>query len=71
MDWWQKCPICNGTGRENKFEGGYINVSCSVCGGQKIIGKHTGRPPETVSGSDFKVTDIRLDLTTAVEEGEL
>ena len=40
---WQKCPICNGTGRINHSTDS-INP-CDVCHGKKIISEITGLPP--------------------------
>ena len=36
---WQKCPICNGTGRDVNYN------YCTVCNGYKIIDTITGFPP--------------------------
>jgi DnaJ-class molecular chaperone len=36
---YQKCPICNGTGRDADYK------YCTVCNGFKIIDEITGLPP--------------------------
>ena len=43
---WQKCPICNGTGKDPLFQEKY----CTVCNGYKIINELTGLPPIKNSG---------------------
>lgn len=48
---WQKCPICNGTGKIP--QDGFISASyqtCTVCNGFKIINELTGLPPTKTSG---------------------
>jgi len=43
---YQKCPICNGTGREYTL--GTTDATgrpCSVCNGTKIINEVNGLPP--------------------------
>ena len=43
---WQKCPICNGTGKN--YNGSPIASSapfCPTCNGQRIISELTGKPP--------------------------
>jgi DnaJ-class molecular chaperone len=53
---WQKCPICNGTGKDPLFQEKY----CTVCNGYKIINELTGLPP--VKNSGFrKMIDPQLD----------
>ena len=46
---WQKCPICNGTGNDPRF-----NSTCSTCNGTKIISELTGLPPSHSQSSDFR-----------------
>ena len=42
---WQKCPICNGTGRtHNTLSSSSFDI-CSTCNGTKIISELTGLPP--------------------------
>lgn len=43
---WQKCPVCNGTGRTtpSTYSSNTTDI-CSVCKGQKIISQLTGLPP--------------------------
>lgn len=39
----QKCPICNGTGKiRNEFNS---FITCDVCNGRKIISELNGKPP--------------------------
>lgn len=41
---WQKCPICNGTGKE--FQVIKTNLkNCTTCNGTKIISELNGLPP--------------------------
>ncbi len=42
---WQKCPVCNGTGKDPLSEG-MIKTSCTVCVGMKIISEVNGKPPK-------------------------
>lgn len=53
---WQKCPICNGTGRvpEDGFTSA-VYQTCTVCCGFKIINDITGLPP--VTQNTFKKLD--------------
>lgn len=39
----QKCPICNGSGKDKINE--KLIVSCTVCNGKRIIHEETGLPP--------------------------
>ena len=42
---WQKCPICNGTGRtHNTLSLSSFDI-CSTCNGTKIISELNGLPP--------------------------
>jgi len=42
---WQKCPICNGTGRtHNTLSSSSFDI-CSTCNGTKIISELNGLPP--------------------------
>ena len=51
---WQKCPICNGTGKTGEKLGYYsVEPNCSVCQGTKIISE--------VNGTN-KMTDRELAL---------
>ena len=51
---WQKCPICNGTGKTGEKLGYYsIKPNCSVCQGTKIISEVSGFPPTFVPAEDF------------------
>jgi hypothetical protein len=43
---WQKCPVCNGTGKNyGASEGGIYNSNCHTCNGHRIISELTGKPP--------------------------
>jgi len=44
---WQKCPICEGTGRNSAPLSDSSYHICSVCEGRKIINVETGLPPKT------------------------
>ena len=42
---WQKCPICNGTGKtHNTLSSSSFDI-CSTCNGAKIISELNGLPP--------------------------
>ena len=42
---YQKCPICNGTGKDpSQFA--KVTSPCTVCKGAKIISELTGLPPQ-------------------------
>ena len=49
---WQKCPICNGTGKDPLFQ----EKCCTVCNGYKIVNELTGLPP--VKSEDNRYTQI-------------
>jgi DnaJ-class molecular chaperone len=42
---WQKCPICNGTGKVSEPLSNNTSTTCTVCQGKKIISELTGLPP--------------------------
>lgn len=42
---WQKCPVCNGTGRGFDPHDGNTSCDCKVCNGRGIINQLTGNPP--------------------------
>lgn len=42
---YQKCPQCNGTGKEYPPHINASAINCSVCNGKKIINQETGHPP--------------------------
>lgn len=44
MCMWQKCPICDGTGKTYNLSSLSFKI-CSVCNGAKIISELTGLPP--------------------------
>ena len=41
---WQRCPICDGTGRI-PTDGTATIKACDVCAGKKIISTFSGKPP--------------------------
>lgn len=42
---WQKCPVCNGSGRtHNTLSSSSFDI-CSTCNGTKIISQVNGLPP--------------------------
>lgn len=45
---YQKCPICNGTGRDITTDYNFNQTpeKCETCNGKKIINTLTGKPPE-------------------------
>lgn len=59
---YQKCPICNGTGKQQNFDQTSKFSHCGTCAGTGIISSLTGLPPnyENVSMS---TADISIDLT--------
>lgn len=52
---YQKCPICNGTGKDPQ----YLDKYCTVCQGARIISELTGLPPVKTSGF-HKILDPEL-----------
>lgn len=42
---WQKCPVCEGTGKKAFPTVFNTSEPCSVCVGEKIINTATGKPP--------------------------
>ena len=46
---WQKCPICNGSGKTyNTLSSSSFDV-CSTCRGTKIISELNGLPPNYIN----------------------
>jgi DnaJ-class molecular chaperone len=43
----QKCPVCDGSGKVHKAMG--VSIVCHVCNGHGIIDEVTGKPPESSS----------------------
>ena len=49
---WQKCPICNGTGKTGEKLGYYsMEPNCPTCHGMRIISEINGLPPASVPAS--------------------
>ena len=58
---WQKCPVCNGTGRNyNGLPVASTAPFCLTCNGHGIISELTGKPP---------AYEIRRGLTSNVNQG--
>lgn len=58
---WQKCPVCNGTGRN--YNGSPIASTapfCPTCNGHGIISELTGKPP---------AYEIRRGVTSNINQG--
>jgi DnaJ-class molecular chaperone len=47
---WQKCPVCNGTGKVSDTLSNSTSATCTVCQGKKIISELTGLPPVGIPG---------------------
>jgi Zn-finger nucleic acid-binding protein len=62
---WQKCPICNGTGKTQNTSSSSSFDICSTCNGAKIISELTGLPPSrrmdviTNNLKNYTSTDFR------------
>jgi len=56
---YQKCPVCNGTGKHTPPIGtiGDVGGSCHVCQGYGIINEATGKPPKKTFHA-FSITSI-------------
>lgn len=59
---WQKCPICNGSGRtHNTLTSSSFDI-CSTCNGTKIISELNGLPPncngKIVTEKFFSANDV-------------
>lgn len=61
---YQKCPICNGTGKINTYGLSTLTMEiCDTCNGTKIIDDITGLPPSrnfvksSTNTTDFKMTN--------------
>jgi DnaJ-class molecular chaperone len=50
---WQKCPVCNGSGKIPFYPEYFVvpqgYTTCNVCKGYGIISKETGLPPTRVT----------------------
>ena len=55
---WQKCPICEGTGRIVNTLSSSTSDICSTCNGTKIISEKTGLPPEVTIINVSNLLDI-------------
>jgi len=52
MNEWQKCPVCNGTGRTNDLPIASLSGNkCRVCDGRGIINTLTGNPPKDIANA--------------------
>lgn len=51
---WQKCPICNGTGKQENFDTTSNFSHCKTCSGKGIISELTGLPPDYSNISTVK-----------------
>jgi len=45
----QKCPVCNGTGKQINTINSSTYIQCKVCKGHGIIDELTGLPPNTIT----------------------
>ena len=63
----QKCPLCNGTGRTMCEYGYNSSQQCAVCMGRRIIDECTGLPPTDVKFETLS----NIDLTDVVAGGIL
>jgi len=61
---WQKCPICNGSGKIHDTLSSSSSGICSVCNGTKIISELTGLPP-------VKKDTVKAGSTTIITYEEL
>lgn len=53
---YQKCPICNGSGKIINNESTAMYDICRVCHGAGIIDEVFGTPPQT-----FTTTELKID----------
>lgn len=54
---WQKCPVCNGTGKSIEI---FSGESCKACNSKGIISSVTGLPPngiETFASPKYRNSD--------------
>ena len=54
---WQKCPVCNGTGKIYSSLSTSSSDVCSVCNGAKIISELSGLPPKSVNANLIDKTE--------------
>jgi DnaJ-class molecular chaperone len=57
---WQKCPVCNGTGKNNEFYS-KRNEPCPTCNGQRIINEATGLAPSIVNIKSSSTTNLPIE----------
>jgi RecJ-like exonuclease len=58
---WQKCPICDGTGKNYGYSSLLsYNPNCPTCNGQRIISELTGKPP---------AYEVKMGVTTVNSDG--
>jgi DnaJ-class molecular chaperone len=64
---WQKCPVCNGTGKN--YGGLQSSAICPTCNGQRIISEVTGLPPALIAYYNTNTTDLtpRQALQKAID----
>ena len=60
---WQKCPVCNGSGKVENSVTTSVWSGCTVCKGTKIISVLNGLPPKefvvnNAQAGDFKEFNI-------------
>ena len=51
----QKCPICDGTGKQSNTLSSASYVKCKTCDGYGIINELTGLPPKVSSRGNILV----------------
>lgn len=59
----QKCPICNGSGRVSPFNSINSSVICDVCKGKKIISTLNGIPPDEIK---ITVSEPVIDVSELI-----
>lgn len=60
---WQKCPVCNGTGKN------FIS-NCPTCNGHRIISEVTGLPPAFISYGTSSDKNVTYGTTTNDDENK-
>jgi len=65
---WQKCPICNGTGKaHNTLSSSSFDI-CSTCKGTKIISELNGLPPNYEQN---KIEGQKVDIPPNYEQNKI